>query len=459
MKKNNSILRFILIAVVMFVSGKLFSVVPIDTTIINSVPDTLKSASVKDTTGTGSKLKLKESGKDTIGPSGVIEPGAGHTLIDTKYLSMDVVFYGLFRYVNQLPATQSSYVDHNGTERPIDTRNDFQFHRVLITFKGFMYDKKLKYNFIIWMLNATNNINVIGTVGYTFCKQFTISGGVGALPGTRTLHYSHPFWLGTDRVMADEFFRPGFTTGIWIDGEALPAFFYRAMIGNSLSQVGIKSSQLSRDLAKCVSIWWLPTTKEFGPFEGFSDYEDHHKAATTFGASYTQSIEDRYSQVSNFPDNAQTRLSDATLPFETGALAPGVTLQKMNYQMVSVNGGVKYKGFFLQAEYYYRHLNNLQADGPLSMSKICDRGFYVQTSYFLLKKRLELYGVTSQIFGSFNYSNEYGFGFNVYPMPTRLFRLNGQANFVHRSAASSNFGYYVAGLRGTILSISTTVNF
>ena len=137
---------------------------------------------------------------------------------------MNITCYGLFRYVNQLPASQTSYIDHNETVRAIDTRNDFQFHRVLITFKGFMYDKRLRYNFIIWMLNSTNNINVIGTVGYTFCKQLTLSGGVGALPGTRTLHYSHPFWLGTDRVMADEFFRPGFTTGIWLDGEALPGF-------------------------------------------------------------------------------------------------------------------------------------------------------------------------------------------------------------------------------------------
>jgi hypothetical protein len=458
MKKNNSTSCIVLIAVVMFVSGKLFSYNPVDTTVIKPITDSLKPASIKDTTGNGPKLKLKESGKDTIGPSGVIEPGAGHTLINTKYLSMNITCYGLFRYINQLPPNQT-YVDHTGQTRLIDARNDFQLHRVVITLKGFMYHPKLRYTFILWCLNSTNNVNILGTVGYLFSKQFTITAGIGSLQGTRTLHYSHPLWLGTDRVMADDFFRPGFTTAIWIQGEALPGFHYSAMVGNSLSQVGIKAAQLTRDLAKCVSIWWLPTTKEFGPLQGFSDYEHHDKVATTFGTSYTQSVEDRYSQTTNFPDNTQTRLSDATLPFEINALAPGVTLQSMNFQLVSVNGGMKYKGFFLQTEFYYRMLNDFKTDGPISMSKIIDRGFYVQASYFVIKKRLELYGLTSQIFGAFNYSNEYGFGFNIYPFPTRLFRLNGQANIVYKSAANSTFGYYVGGLQGTILSFSSTINF
>jgi hypothetical protein len=113
----------------------------------------------------------------------------------------------------------------------------------------------------------------------------------------------------------------------------------------------------------------------------------------------------------------------------------------------------------LQAEFYYRQLDAFDADGPVGMNFIADRGFYVQGSYFVLRKRLELYGATSQIFGAFNKSDEYIGGFNVYPFPARVFRINGQVNVVYRTAASSQFGYYIGGLSGTILSISTTVYF
>src|SRR4030095_6464909 len=460
--KNNFFYCSVIILILFSVS-KLYSASPIDTAKTKKVIglpkftpslDTSKSTLLSDTTNT-----RNDADKDTLGPWGLKKPGEGFNIFENKIASMNITAYGLFRYVNQLPPTQKDYVDHTGKLRTIDKRNDFQWHRVLITLKGFLYDKKFIYACRLWLLNATNHINIIGYGMYNFCKQFHLWGGVGSLPGIYTLHYSHPFWLGTDRIMAEEFFRPGFTTGIWVDGEVLPGLNYHAMVGNSLSQVGIKASQLSRDLAKSVSIWWQPTTHEFGPFAGFSDYEVHQKVATTIGGSYTQSREDRYSQTTNFPDNTQTRLSDATLPFETGAFAPGLTVNQMDYQMVSGNVGVKFKGFFLITEFYYRLLNNFDADGPMPIDKVIDRGFMVQTSYFVIKKRLELYAATSQIYGEFNKSDEYIAGFNVYPFSTRMLRMNLHTIFVNRAAASSYFGYYVGGLRGTIVSFSTTVYF
>jgi hypothetical protein len=51
--------------------------------------------------------------------------------------------------------------------------------------------------------------------------------------------------------------------------------------------------------------------------------------------------------------------------FDAGALTPGVTVQRVDYRILSVDAGVKYKGFFLQTEYYNPWLDNFQADGPL----------------------------------------------------------------------------------------------
>lgn len=457
MKNKKTIL---ISALILFaLSQNCSSIAQADTTTIREIASSgLPAKFSNDTVNTYPMVTGDETDQDTLAPWGMNEPGKGTRLFKTDYASMNIVIYGLLRYMNQLPPKQT-YLDHNGNPHNVDTRNDFQWHRSQLILKGFLYDPKLTYSMTVWGLNATDNINLVGTVTYEFWKELKLTGGIGALPGTRTEHSSHPLWLGTDRVMADEYFKPGFTSGIWISGEALPGFKYIAMLGNSLTQVGIKATQLTRDLAKSVSIWWMPTTHEFGPMEGFSDYEHHDNFATTFGASFTESREDRFSQIPDFPDNTVIRLSDGTLPFETGVFAPGVTVSALNYYMTSVNAGFKYKGFFLQTEFYYRVLNNFDADGTIPLNRVIDRGFYVQGSFYPIKKRLELYGGTSQIFGEFNYSNEYIVGVNVYPFPTRNFRLNGQANIVYKSPVSSAFGYYVGGLQGTILSSCATVYF
>ena len=252
------------------------------------------------------------------------------------------------RYLNQLPP-QETYIDHLGVSHVIDTRNDMQWHRVLLTFMGWVYVPKFTYTVTVWTVNATSQIAIVGNFEYIVAKQFKLGGGINGLPGTRSLLGSHPYWLATDRFMADEFFRPGFTTGVWATGELLPRFFYRAMIGNSITQVGITAGQLTRHLATAASVWWLPTTGEFGPRGGFGDYEDHKKLALRLGTSYTHSHENRFNQItSSSPDNAQIRLSDGLLLFQTGALAPGVTVLDATYQLNAFDAGLKYRGAFLQ---------------------------------------------------------------------------------------------------------------
>ena len=124
---------------------------------------------------------------------------------------------------------------------------------------------------------------------------------------------------------------------------------------------------------------------------------------------------------------------------------------------------MKYHGIFLQTEIYNRWLDNFEADGLLPVGSIHDAGFYVQGAFFPVPKKLELYGVTSQIFGDkdagFDNSFEYGGGMNLYPFDTRNHRLNVQVVDVNRSPVSSAFGYYVGGLKGTSFSAAFSVFF
>lgn len=394
---------------------------------------------------------------------GELQPGEGFTVARSALGELNISAYALVRYLNQLPAEQS-FVNHLGVEVPIDTRNDFNLHRVLVHFKGWIYDQRLNYQVILWTVNATEQVRIVGALTYRLHSAFNIAAGIGGLPGTRSLQGSHPFWQAHDRVMADEFFRPGFTGGVWATGALLPRFFYKAMIGNNLSQLGISAAELTRDLAKSASVWWLPTTGEFGPNGSFNDFEMHETLALRLGVSGTQSREDRFAQTGTpSPDNTQIRLQDSTLFFQTGALAPDVTVQQANYWMLATDAGLKYRGFFLQGEYYLRLLEDFDADGPVPFDTLFDHGFYVQGGFFPLPRRLHVYAATSWVFGDpdkgFDTSYELLAGTNIYPFATRNHRLNIQVVAVDRSAASSTFGYYIGGHRGVTLSVDMSVLF
>ena len=112
---------------------------------------------------------------------------------------------------------------------------------------------------------------------------------------------------------------------------------------------------------------------------------------------------------------------------------------------------------------YFRNLHGFVADGPLPVREIIDRGFYVQAAFYPVKKKLEVYGATSQIFGDkdagFSNSHEYLGGLNYYPADTRNHRLNLQVMDVDHSPVSSTFGYYVGGQNGTTVSAAFSVFF
>ncbi|HVK61320.1 MAG TPA: hypothetical protein VM432_07210 [Bdellovibrionales bacterium] len=390
---------------------------------------------------------------------GTIDPGKGFLVGKTPLGSLSISGYMLVRYLNQLPAEQS-FVDHLGTHHEIDTRNDIQIHRVMIWLKGWLYDPKLTYSFLIWGLNSTNSTAIVGSINYEFSEKLTIGGGIDGMPGIRSLNGQHPYFLGTDRQLAEEFFKPSFTSGVWARGAVIPSLNYRFMIGDNLSQVGVNAAQMSRDLAYGGSIWWMPTTGEFGPRGGFGDYEIHDKLATRFGVSSIYSREDRQKNLNTAaPGNTQVRLSDSLLLFEPNALAKGVIVEKADYRVLTLDAAMKYRGFFVQTEFYFRWLSNFLADGPVPIDSTFDQGVGIHSAYQIIPKKFEGQLVGSYIFGEFNDSWELGIGGNYYPFDTRNFRFNALLSHIDRSPVDSLFGYYVGGQTGPLISVAADIFF
>ncbi len=394
---------------------------------------------------------------------GDFAPGNGFLVGRGSAGELSISGYALLRYINQMPGTQT-YTDHLGNERNTDGRNDFYPHRVMVFLKGWLADPKLVYSITLWTVLATDQNAIFGNIGYQFHRRFSLYGGLNGNPGTRSLQGSHPYWLGHDRVMADEFFRPFFGSGVWAQGTLTEGFWYNVVTTNNNSSLGVKTSQLDRTFSSGASVWWMPTTKEFGPRGGYGDWEWHEELATRFGVSSTFSPEQRFTNATTYAsENTTIRLADSVNVFDTGALADGVTVDRLEYRLLSIDAGMKYKGIFLQTEIYNRWLDDFQADGVLPVSDIHDSGFMVQAAFFPVKQTIELYTATSQIFGDedagFGDSSEYLIGGTYYPFGTRNHRLNVQWINVNRSPVSSAFGYYTGGQDGRTLAAAFSVFF
>jgi hypothetical protein len=394
---------------------------------------------------------------------GEFEPGDGFLVGRNSAGELSISGYLLVRWIDQTPPGQS-FTDHLGNTHPVDARNDIFAHRAMVFLKGWIGTPKLIYTVLFWTVNTTDQQGIFPILGYQFGRKFSLYAGLNGLPGTRSIMGSHPYWLAPDRVMADEFFRPYFTNAVWAQGEVLPGLWYNAVLGNNLSSLGIKATDLDRKMSYGGSVWWTPTTHEFGPRGGYGDWERHEKLATRFGVGAVMSPENRQTSATTGPSNNTTiRLADSLSVFDTDSLAPGVTVQSADYRVLSADAGIKYRGVFLQAELYNRWLDNFKADGPLPIGRIHDVGFYVQTSFYPVPKKLELYGATSQIWGDkdagFGRSFEYLGGANFYPANTRNHRINAQVMHVDGSPVSSTFGYYAGGQKGTTLSLAASVFF
>ena len=393
---------------------------------------------------------------------GYFDPGKGFLVGKSEVGEASLSAYTLVRYLNQMDDNKE-FTDHLGEVRPVDGRNDIYSHRAIVWLQGWVGVPKLRYAIAWWTVTATDQDALFGNIGYTFDESFNLFAGIFGNPGSRSMQGSHPYWLGNDRVMADEFFRPFFTQGMWASGKVSPGLWYSVSMGNTSSTLGNTASQLDRSFTYGGSVWWMPTTGEFGPRGGYGDWEYHEKLATRFGMSAVYSPEERYTDTDQNPGNTALRLADSLNVFETGSLAPGVTVTDVDYRVLSIDAGMKYHGIFLQAEFYQRWLDGFKADGYVPVDEIKDNGFYIQAAFYPMPKVLELYSATSQIFGDssagFGDSSEYLVGMNWYPFNSRNYRLNLQYGYVDKSPVSSNFGYYVGGQKGNTLAAAFSIFF
>jgi hypothetical protein len=142
--------------------------------------------------------------------------------------------------------------------------------------------------------------------------------------------------------MADQFFRPGFTQGAWIDGEPWKGFHYELFAGDGLNTLTVPTGKIDPHLVYSGSVWWeplgtygIPGTRARSMYD---DYQDNKKPVVRFGTSFTKSKENRFSQIQDGkPENTGLYNADGVNTFATGAFAPGVTVSDVTYRMLATD--------------------------------------------------------------------------------------------------------------------------
>ena len=389
--------------------------------------------------------------------AGAFTPGSGFDILKTRRGSINLSVYGLFRFIDQTPANQT-FTDHLGRERSVVARNDINWHRTMIWVSGFFYRPEFLYTITVWSLPTTEQTLVFGLLRYVIAKQVTLGAGVGPSLTARSMQGTWPFWAGSDRQMAEEFYRGGFASSFFVTGSPTDRLYYTLAINRSLSQLGIPAGNDNRSYAYSASAQWLPTTGEYGPRGGFGDLEEHQELATRFGFSMCHAREGRYAGLADSPRHAQLKLSDGVNPFEAGALADTVTVNELDYDEIAIDAGFKYKGFSFQAEYGMRWLSEFDATGPLPDDSIFDHGFYAEAMHMVWEKKLGIYATSGYIMDEFDRTPwELGGGASFYPYGNRNFRLNLHYIHVDQCPTGSNFGYYTAGQTGNTISLGADI--
>ncbi|MFL6334528.1 MAG: hypothetical protein ACJ754_14530 [Pyrinomonadaceae bacterium] len=366
------------------------------------------------------------------------------------------------RYLNTLSSVDT-FTDHLGVVREVNRRNDITVNRSMFILGGYIFDKRVRYSLTVWTSAGAASIVVAGNIGWQFNKKLTVTGGYTGVPGSRSLVNTFPYYTSTDRSMADNFFRPGFTQGVWANGDLGHGLNYLAFVGNSLNTLNITANKIDTKLLVSGSVWWEPLGGYGKPGKSVNMYDDYFaekKTRIRIGTSFTRSPEDRFSNLDqSSPENTALYNSDGVLTFATGAFAPGVTVTNALYKMWAIDGGVKYNGLAVNGQYFMRWLSDFKADGPIPVTSTFDHGYELSASYFVVPKKLALYGRSSQVFGQFGDSYEYAGGAKWHFLPTERLWLNAELMRVKGAPYSGAFTPYTAGMNGWAPMVQTIIAF
>lgn len=345
----------------------------------------------------------------------------------------------------------------------VENRNDFEIERGRLEFSGFMWDPNLQYYINIDADTDDQHRAIFHDfwVNYKFDESFNLHAGKAFVPGSRD-------WLSgstrthlADRSMANSFFRPDRSIGIWAEGEIADGVFYRAMVGNGFNTQDLRASSAPHEvdayLAYAASGYWDP----FGDYgKGYADLECSNELLARIGHSFTYAPNHGQEDLSGIrTEESSIRLSDGSLLTTTGVLGAGAQVRAFDIYLYAIDAAFKYQGWSMNGEYYFRWLEDLRANAPIITNEIYDDGFYVDIGKMILPKKLEIVGRVSTVDGAFGDSWEYAGGTNIYVNGDHTHKITLDAAVLDGCPITASSPNYEVGQNGVLYRLQYQVAF
>ena len=248
--------------------------------------------------------------------------------------------------------------------------------------------------------------------------------------------------------MANDFFRPDRTIGIWASGRIRDAFNYEVMVGNGYRTSNIPNSATDNKFTFAATNYWDP----HGDFGGqLVDYDYSCAPLVRYGHSFVFSpVSD--DQLAGVPlgEADFVRLTDGTRLGQLGSLTPGVTASNFDIYFYGVDAAAKWRGWSINAEVFLRWIENIRGDGALTITDLLQRGFYVEGGRFLIPQKLDVNLRYSQVSGLFGDSSEYSGGVNWYPLETHKMKISCDVTVLDGSPLNNTTSDILVGDSGVL---------
>lgn len=362
-----------------------------------------------------------------------------------------------FRYTAFSPKS-STYRFDNGTSGSQTSAHDFEIERGRLEFSGHMGKPELRF-YLNLDFDTDDNHDVKAHdfwFQYEFDRALTVYAGKAFVPGSREWIDGSTTTHLVDRSMANSFFRPDRSLGIWAIGEPSDGFYYRAMVSNGFQTTDLERGDIDKQFTYALSVW----SDLFGNYgKGAADLEWHENLAVRIGSSFTYSPIDVQRLGKPVDEASAIRLADGTKLSAEGALGAGVNVLSYDLLLYSVDFAAKYRGWSVNSEFYYRSIEDVMSDTGLALDTFDDMGFTVDAGYFFVQSLLEGVLRFSYVDGDLSDAAEYAAGVNYYVHGTHKNKFSFDVTMLEDTPISSSGPNLFVGATGLLYRLQWQIAF
>lgn len=309
----------------------------------------------------------------------------------------------------------TTWTDNAGVTRPVENRNAFDIERARLVLSGYAIDKRLTY--FLHMDGDTDGAHTVDFFDYWWGWQLTDSFQLQM--GKRKVAASRQWLLSArhtrfiDRPMANDFFRPDRTVGIWGVGKLGNRGHYELMVGNGYNTTNLPNSVTDNRFTYAATNYFDPWGDYGNPIV---DFDCSSEPLMRLGHSFVYAPHEANSTASPLEESSFVRLSDGTRLTQADALLAGATVSEFDIFFYGLDIAYKWRKWSFNSEVFMQWIESISANVPLLDDSVEQYGYYAEGGCFLVPKKLDVNLRYSQVTGNFGTSSEYAAGFNWYPL-------------------------------------------